>query len=260
VDIIREKGQRYSGTLAENLPFHLRRCSRRACATDMTRLLDRFSTEDRWVAGSMAVTMGGIITGALRGEPRAFGTTAFGVIGLLLIGWRVTRSLRLGWLLVAGLIAGVLELWADWLHVVYFQSLVYTDYFGFRVLASPSYMPVGWWLTVVQFGYLGLRVAENRSFWFAVVLVTGAGLLLPPWYEELAFRAGAWYYRPGQLMVGHTPVWIIFTYGGCSFAIATLALVFYRPRAWGRAALAGLFTAASLMFSSVFWYSILGRS
>jgi hypothetical protein len=34
-----------------------------------------FSTEDRWIAGSMAMTMAGVIAGALRGEPRAFGIT-----------------------------------------------------------------------------------------------------------------------------------------------------------------------------------------
>jgi hypothetical protein len=55
-------------------------------------------------------------------------------------------------LLVFGLVAGVLELWADRVHVVYFHSVLYTDYFGLKLLASPSYMPIAWWLTVVQFG------------------------------------------------------------------------------------------------------------
>jgi hypothetical protein len=32
---------------------------------------------------------------------------------------------------------GVLELWADWVDVVYFHSLVYTDYFGFKLLGLP---------------------------------------------------------------------------------------------------------------------------
>jgi hypothetical protein len=54
----------------------------------MTRLLEKLSTEDRWIAGSMALTLVGTITGAARGEPRAFGITGQGVTGLLLIGWR----------------------------------------------------------------------------------------------------------------------------------------------------------------------------
>lgn len=59
-------------------------------------------------------------------------------------------------------------------------------------------------------------------------------------------------------MLSNTPVWIIFTYGGCTFTIGVLALICYRPGAWGRAVLAGLFAAAGFMFSGVFWFSLLG--
>lgn len=226
----------------------------------MSELSDRFGTEDRWIIGSMLLTMGGILTAASRSRPSVFGITAVAVVGLLLIGWRVTQSPRLGWLMLCGLVAGALELWADWIHVVYFQSLVYTDYFGFQLLASPSYMPLGWCLTVVQFGYLSLRLSERRPAWSAVGLVTGLGMALPPWYEELAARAGAWHYRPSAWTIGYTPVWVILTYGAGAFAIATIAVLFYRPSAWARAVLAGVFIAASLTCSSVFWFAILGRS
>ena len=59
-------------------------------------------------------------------------------------------------------------------------------------------------------------------------------------------------------MLSHTPVWIILTYGGCMFAIATMALEFYRPRDWRRAVLAGIFAGAGIMFSGVLWFSLLG--
>ncbi len=222
------------------------------------KLLRALNVEDRLVIGSMVVTMGGVVLGALLSEPRSFGITALIVITMLIAGWRVTRSSRLAWLLLFGLVAGVLELWADWVHVTYFGSLVYTDYFGFRLLASPLYMPVGWWLTVVQFGYLGLRLGERWSQWKVVGLITLLGMSLPPWYEEFAAPARAWYYATSGPMLSHTPVWIIFTYGGCMFAIATMALVFYRPREWGRAVLAGIFTGAGIMFSGVVWFSLLG--
>jgi hypothetical protein len=87
------------------------------------------------------------------------------------VGWYVTRSPRLAWLLAFDLVVGMLELWADWVHVTYFGSLVYTDCFGFRLVASPSYMPVGWWLTSVQFGYLARRLADHWPRWKAVGLV-----------------------------------------------------------------------------------------
>jgi hypothetical protein len=224
----------------------------------LMKLLSTITTEDRWVIGSIALTLSGIILGALLAEPRAFGVTALTVIGLLFIAWSVTHSPRLSWLLVFGLVAGVLELWADWVHVVYFHSLVYTDYFGFRLLASPSYMPIGWWLTVVQFGYLALRLADRWPAWSAVGVPTALGMTLPPWYEEFAPSARAWYYPPHGMMLSHTPLWIIFTYGGCMFAIASSAVLLYRPQAWGRAVIAGIFTGAGIMFSGVIWFALLG--
>ena len=100
------------------------------------KLLRMLSVEDRLIVVSMVITMGGIVLGALLAEPRAFGIDALIVMGLLIVGWYVTRSPRLAWLLPFGLVVGLLELWADWVHVTYFGSLVYTDHFGFRLLAS----------------------------------------------------------------------------------------------------------------------------
>jgi hypothetical protein len=91
------------------------------------KLLPTITPEDRWVICSMAMTLGGVILGARFAELKAFGVSALTVIGLLFIAWSVTHSPRLSWLLVFGLVAGVMELWADWVHVVYFHSLVYTD-------------------------------------------------------------------------------------------------------------------------------------
>lgn len=206
----------------------------------------------------MALTLGGAILGALLGTPHIAGVTCLVVIGILIAGWRVTRGSRLAWLHLFGFVAGVLELWSDWIHVVHFGSLVYTDYFGFQLLASPVYMPLGWWLTVVQFGYLALRLRDSWPSWKAVMVVTVLGMLIPPFDEEFAASARAWYYVPAGLMLSNTPLWIVFTYGGCMFAIATMSLVFYRPGWWGGAVLAGIFTAAAFMFFGVLSYAFLG--
>jgi hypothetical protein len=69
----------------------------------------RSLTEDRCVIGSVVLILSGIILGVLLAEPRAFVITALTVTGLQLILWSVTRS-PLSWLLVLGLVAGVLEL------------------------------------------------------------------------------------------------------------------------------------------------------
>jgi hypothetical protein len=222
------------------------------------KLLRLLNLEDRVIVASLIVTMGGIVLGALLAEPRSFGITALIVIVMLIVSWVVTRSPRLAWLLVFGLVAGVLELWSDQVHVEYLGSLVYIDYFGFKLLSSPLYMPVGWWLTSVQFGYLALRLADRWPRWKAVGLVSLLGMSLPPWYEEFAAPAKAWYYNPTGPMLSNTPLWIVLTYGGCMFAVATMALEFYHPKGWGRAVVAGVFTAAGFVLSGVFWISLLG--
>jgi hypothetical protein len=222
------------------------------------KLLRSLNSEDRLIIGSLVLTLGGIVVGAMLAEPRLYGITALAVIGMLIVGWYVTRGPRLAWLLLFGLVAGVLELWSDWVHVVHFGSLIYTDYFGCQLLASPSYMPIGWWLTCVQFGYLALRLSDRWPQWVAVGLITVLGMSLPPWYEEFAAPARAWYYTTSDLMLSNTPVWIVLTYGGCMFGIATMVLLCYCPRSWGRAVVGGIFAAAGFMLSAVFWFTLLG--
>jgi len=220
-------------------------------------MLRALNSEDRLIISSIVLALGGVGLGALLAVPHFLGITALVVISLLIIGWRVTGSPRLAWLLIFGLVAGVLELWTDWLHVTYLGSLVYTDYFGFQLLASPAYMPIGWWLTVVQFGYLALRLTDWWPRWIAVSLVTGVGMAIAPWYEEFAASAQAWHYTTSGPRLSHTPLWIIPAYGGCMFAIATMALVYYGPRSWGGAVLGGMFTAGGIMLSSVLWFALL---
>ena len=223
------------------------------------KLLSVLNTEDRIIIGSIALSLVGVGLGALLANPKALGITTLIVITIMLVGWYMTQSHRLGWLLIFGLVAGAIELLADWIHVEYFGSLVYTDYFGFRLLASPSYMPIGWWLTVVQFGYLSLRLNERCSQWITVSMISVLGMSLPPWYEEFASPAKAWYYTTGSLKISNTPVWVIFTYGNCMFVIATMVLLCYRPGSWGRAVSGGIFTGFGFVFSGVLWFVLLGN-
>src|SRR5260370_23385883 len=125
------------------------------------RRVRQLTAEASCVLGSLALTLAGITLGELLAAPAAFGVTALLVFVLLLAGQYVSGCPRLAWLLAFGLVAGVVELWADWIHVTQLHTLVYTDYFGFRLLASPAYMPVAWCIMVAQFGYLALRLSER---------------------------------------------------------------------------------------------------
>ena len=165
----------------------------------ISRAFAQLTAEDRLVGLSLIMTLSGIILGAIFSNPNFIGMTAIVVILVLLLGWFLTRSSRLAWSLVFGLTAGILELWSDWVHVTQIKSLVYTDYFGFKLLADPSYMRMGWWLTVVQFGYLALRLNERWPGWVSIGVVTLLGMSLPPWYEDFASSAKAWFYPPSGL-------------------------------------------------------------
>ncbi len=82
-------------------------------------LLSLLNTEDRIIACSMALSLAGVGLGALLADPNVFGITTLIVISVLIVGWYRTQSPRLAWLLIFGLVAGVVELLADWIHVEY---------------------------------------------------------------------------------------------------------------------------------------------
>jgi len=218
----------------------------------------RLGSEDRLVLGSLVLTVAGVALGAFLHQPTAFGITALVVIGGLVAGWVAIGTPRLGWLLVFGLVVGVLELWADWLHVVHLESLVYTHDFGFRILASPSYMPVGWWLTAVQFGYLALRLTDFWPRRTAIATVVAAGALIPPFYEEAAAPARAWHYVTEGPVLSNTPLWVVGAYGGCMFFIGAAAVELYERGSLGRAVLGGAVAGAGIMLSGVLSVWMLG--
>src|SRR5262245_25893505 len=215
------------------------------------------NTEDRWIIGSLVLSFIGVVSAALLRDPRPIGFSVFIIITLLIVASTHTRHPCWAWLLVFGAVAGFGDLWADWIHSEYFHSLVYLDYFGFKLLASPLYMPFGWWLTVVQFGYFAFRLAERWRSSSAILIITLLGMLLPPWYEQFAARARGWYYTRHGMMLSHTPLWIVFTYGGCMFSIASAALLLYQPQSWSRAIIAGIFASASFMFWGAFWFALI---
>src|SRR5262245_58087537 len=95
------------------------------------------NSEDRWILASLALSFIGVVSAAVLKDPRPIGISVFVILALLIFACYQTRSARLAWLLIFGVVAGFGELWADWIHVEYFHSLVYLNYFGFKLLSSP---------------------------------------------------------------------------------------------------------------------------
>ena len=62
------------------------------------KLLSVLNTEDRIIIGSIALSLVGVGLGALLANPKALGITTLIVITIMLVGWYMTQSHRLGWL------------------------------------------------------------------------------------------------------------------------------------------------------------------
>lgn len=80
-------------------------------------------------------------------------------------------------------------------------------------------------------------LTREDVFVVASMLTTLTGIILGAIF---AAPAHAWYYRSHGPMLSHTPLWILGTYAGCMFIIATASLTLYAKRDRPRALFAGV--------------------
>jgi len=154
----------------------------------------------------------------------------------LLIGGRAMRPL-LGRLMLAGLVAGICELFTDAAGQRLVHSLIYPP--GELTLwASPIYMPLTWMVTLTYLGYLGWRLYALFGWRVAILLCGLVGAIDIPLFEELSYNGGWWQYMPAHLMLGHTPAYVSLFEG---LVVAALPLVFNRieRRSWFEVAVIG---------------------
>jgi hypothetical protein len=161
-----------------------------------------------WLAGNASGLGATFVAAYLMPSHGLFWAYATVASRLVLYAW----SARAEWgvvfreLLPLGLVAGFLELFADYFLVHWTRSgqLIYPTP-DTVLLASPLYMPFAWACVVVEFGYLLLRLtAALRRTWMAALIggvLAGSTIAI---YEYFAFRAGWWYYKPAQAMLGKT--------------------------------------------------------
>jgi hypothetical protein len=119
--------------------------------------------------------------------------------------WR--RDSLMAHLMIFGLVAGVAELAADAWLVTGTRTLDYSIGGGPMLWRSPLWMPITWEIVAVQFGYIGLRLADR---WGGPGLLAAGflGAVNIPFYEEMARRTNWWSYSNCR-MLSHTPYYII---------------------------------------------------
>lgn len=110
-------------------------------------------------------------------------------------------------LLLFGILAGIIELFADCWLVRSTGTLVYENSEP-MIACSPLYMPFAWAVILIQVGYLGWLIAGHKPLWISMLATTLIGLLFIPLFEHLAKGAGWWYYKD-CLMIFNTPYYII---------------------------------------------------
>ena len=131
------------------------------------------------------------------------------VIMFVLCGYIIVRRDALGAkFMVFCLVAGFVELLADWYLIAIHQSLTYTPGGPF-VWASPLYMPFAWTVTLFMIGMLA-RWFDGRWGLAAATVVTGLlGATIWAYGETAAKYAGFWYYHDTP-MLASSPYYIIF--------------------------------------------------
>jgi hypothetical protein len=138
------------------------------------------------------------------------------------------RDSLLGRFLVFGLAVGLAELVADAWLVDHTRTLDYSIGGGPILWRSPVWMPFAWEIVAVQFGYLGLRLAERLGA-LGLLGIGIMGAINIPYYEEMARRIHWWQYR-GCNMISNTPYYIVLGEFVIAIAFAILARTLRRGR------------------------------
>ncbi|MEL7004895.1 MAG: hypothetical protein AAFN93_19465 [Bacteroidota bacterium] len=119
----------------------------------------------------------------------------------------ITKNQLLIKLLLFGLVAGILELWADHYSVATIKTLIYPPGEDI-IVSSPTYMPFSWCIALTQLGYYSLLLVRWKGMGLAMLIMAVSGGFYIPLYEHLAKHADWWYYQNCS-MIFNAPYYII---------------------------------------------------
>lgn len=195
--------------------------------------------EVRFVLMTLAITVGvGFISDRFAlGWPSAF-ALSFGMFGLL--SWFAIKQKDpfLKRLLVFGIAAGLIELFADCWLVQKTGTLIYANDEP-MIACSPLYMPFAWAVILIQVGYLGWLISNKLPMWLSIICTAIIGFLVIPAFEHFAKDAGWWYYTNCR-MIFNTPYYIILG-EGLICAFMPLLFKFIAHKNYGLALIMGIF-------------------
>ena len=103
------------------------------------------------------------------------------------------KSLLFRKLLLFGIVAGLLELFADHFLVNTAGALLYPE--GYKLLSAPLYMPLLWAVVLTQQAYLSLLCVNRMGLLKATVLMGLLGSFYISFFQYTALTAGWWYFQ-----------------------------------------------------------------
>ncbi len=165
------------------------------------------------------------------------------------------KDYLVGKIILLAIIAGFVELAADWWLVNLTKTLVYHDG-GLFIASSPIYMPFAWGVVLTQTAYIGWRILKASGLIPAILLTGLLGTATIPFYEWWANGAMWWYYQNCR-MIGVVPYYIILG----EFLIASglvIILHLLKESSWKPVFLGGIVQGLWIWGSYLMSYFILG--
>jgi hypothetical protein len=208
---------------------------------------------------ALAVTQVMTTLGAQLGQPWFFWVAVLLTEGTIVAYAWIKRDWLFQRLFLYGVVFGTIELWSDAYYILV-GAIEYRHFGLTRILQSPDYMALAWTGYCVMFGYLGILLDQwQHKLWLLVVCALILGVVVPPYNESMAYKAGAWEYlgSPGWQ---HTPYWIWVLFPVIIVGIVVPIVLLYRrkttnPLEWvGGASLGAIW----LLITSQIAYRLLG--
>lgn len=157
-------------------------------------------------------------------------------------------------LLLFGLVAGFMELFADKWLVQNISSLVYPDGEP-KIWHSPNYMPFAWAVVLVEVGYLGWCISNKVKMIEALFLCMLIGIFFIPVFEQCAYWAKWWYYNPCKMLL-NTPWYIIFAEGIICFFLPAIFFLEIKNK-WTTAVIFGIFEGIIILLAYMITYNLI---